>query len=117
MQKEHKCDCGNRECGVEASLMLSNNVEYQADAVVSKTLINKPTGTVTLFAFDKGQALSEHAAPFDAMVQILEGESKITVGGRPVSLKTGEFIIMPANVPHAVSSITKFKMMLTMIKS
>ena len=117
MQKEHKCDCGNRECEASASLMISENIEYQSGAVVSKTLINKRTGTVTLFAFDKGQALSEHTAPFDAMVHILEGESEITVGGRPVSLKTGEFIIMPAGIPHAVNSITRFKMMLTMIKS
>ncbi|HNY11324.1 MAG TPA: cupin domain-containing protein [Candidatus Wallbacteria bacterium] len=116
MQKEHKCDCGNKECEAR-SLMLSENIEYQDGAVVSKTLINKRTGTVTLFAFDKGQSLSEHTAPFDAMVQILEGESEITVGGHPVSLKAGEFTIMPGGVPHSVNSITKFKMMLTMIKS
>lgn len=117
MQREYRCDCKNMECQGEVSLKISENIEYQEGSVVSKTIISKPTGSVTLFAFDKDQALSEHTAPFDAMVQILDGESEITVGGRPVSLKTGEFIIMPAGIPHSVNSITKFKMMLTMIKS
>jgi len=92
-------------------------VAYQNDAVVSKTILKKDTGTVTLFAFDEGQGLSEHTAPFDAMVQVLDGEVEITVSGKPYHLKQGEIIIMPANQPHALKGVKKFKMMLTMIKS
>ena len=96
---------------------LVDMVAYQADAVVSKTLVKKGTGTVTLFAFDEGQGLSEHTAPFDAMVQILDGAVDITIGGKPYRLTQGEFVIMPANVPHALMGIKPFKMMLTMIRS
>jgi quercetin dioxygenase-like cupin family protein len=92
-------------------------VAYQDGAVVSRTLINQKTGTVTLFAFDAGQELSEHTAPYDALVQVLDGETEITIAGRPFQLKTGEAIIMPANDPHAVKALTKFKMMLTMVRS
>lgn len=92
-------------------------VEYQADSIVSKTLIEKKTGTVTLFAFDKGQGLSEHTAPFDAMVCILDGKALITISGKPSTLTKGEMIIMPANEPHALKAVENFKMMLTMIKS
>jgi len=91
--------------------------DYQAQSVVSKTLIEKATGTVTLFAFDQGQGLSEHTAPFDALVCVLDGEVEITISGNPSVLKQGEMIIMPANEPHALKAIKKFKMMLTMIKS
>ena len=93
------------------------SVEYQKDAVVSKTLINKSAGTVTLFAFDKGQGLSEHTAPFDAMVYMLDGEAEIIISGHPYYLKDGESIIMPANHPHALKAVKPFKMMLIMIKS
>lgn len=96
---------------------LSAMLEYQKDAVVSKTVLKKDTGTVTLFAFDEGQGLSEHTAPFDAMVQVLDGEVEITISGKPYHLKQGEFIIMPANEPHALKATRKFKMMLTMIRS
>lgn len=96
---------------------LAGMVEYQEDAVVSKTILKKGTGTVTLFAFDKGQGLSEHTAPFDAMVQVLDGEAEITVAGKPYHLTQGEFIVMPANQPHALKGIKRFKMMLTMIRS
>jgi len=96
---------------------LSNLVNYQNGTVVSKTLIKKETGTVTLFAFDKGQGLSEHTAPFDALVYVLDGEVKIMISGNPYVLKMGEMIIMPANKPHSLKAIKKFKMMLTMIKS
>lgn len=96
---------------------LAGMVDYQADAVVSKTILKKGTGTVTLFAFDEGQGLSEHTAPFDAMVQILDGEVEITISGKPYLLKQGEFIIMPANQPHALKGVKRFKMMLTMIRS
>jgi quercetin dioxygenase-like cupin family protein len=92
-------------------------VQYQTDAVVSSTLINKPAGTVTLFSFDAGQGLSEHKAPFDALVQILDGEAEITISGQNYVLQAGEMIIMPANEPHALKAVKPFKMMLTMIKS
>src|SRR5512144_2762247 len=92
-------------------------VGYQEGAVVSRTLINQKTGTVTLFAFDAGQELSEHTAPYDALVQVLDGETRITIAGRPFELKEGELIIMPANQPHAVYATKKFKMLLTMIRS
>ena len=92
-------------------------VSYQNGSVVSRTLVKKEAGTVTLFAFDEGQSLSEHTAPFDAMVQVLEGETEITISGTPYTLKPGELIIMPANEPHAVKALTKFKMLLTMIRS
>lgn len=96
---------------------LADMVNYQEGAVVSRTLINQKMGTVTLFAFDAGQELSEHTTPYDALVQVLDGEARITIAGRPFDLKTGEMIIMPANQPHAVSAPTKFKMLLTMIRS
>lgn len=97
--------------------LLAEMVVYQDEAVVSKTLVKKDTGTVTLFAFDKGQGLSEHTAPFDAMVNVLDGEVEITISGTAYNLKTGEMIIMPANEPHGLTAVEKFKMMLTMIKS
>ena len=95
---------------------LSALVDYQADAVVSNTLMKKEKGTVTLFAFDKDQGLSEHSAPFDAMVSILDGEGIIVIDGKEYELSTGEVIIMPANIPHAVKAKTAFKMMLVMIR-
>jgi len=92
-------------------------LDYQEQSVVSRTLIEKPTGTVTLFAFDQGQGLSEHTAPFDALVHILDGEAEIALSGIPAIVKQGEMIIMPANEPHALKAIKRFKMMLIMIKS
>jgi quercetin dioxygenase-like cupin family protein len=91
-------------------------VDYQPGAVVSRQVIAKPTGTVTLFAFDKGEGLSEHAAPFDALVQVLEGDVEITISKRPHHLKAGEAIIMPANEPHGLKALERFKMLLVMIK-
>ena len=96
---------------------LSEMVNYQDGTIVSKTLINKDKGTVTLFAFDKDQSLSEHTAPFDALLQVIDGEVEIVISGKKHRLTTGEMILMPANVPHAVKAIEKFKMMLIMIKS
>ena len=96
---------------------LSSLINYQEGSVVSRTLIDKKTGTVTLFAFDINQGLSEHTAPYDAMVYVLEGEVEVTISGNPISLKQGEITIMPANEPHALAAKTKFKMLLTMIKS
>jgi quercetin dioxygenase-like cupin family protein len=92
-------------------------VAYQKGAIVSKTLVEKETGTVTLFAFDEGQALSEHTAPFDALVQVTEGQAEIRIAGVPHQVSEGEMIIMPANRSHAVKALSPFKMMLTMIRS
>ena len=91
-------------------------VEYAADSIVSKTILDKSAGTITLFAFDKGQKLSEHTAPYDAVVQVLDGSARIKIGGEDVRVSDGEIIIMPANVPHAVAAEEKFKMLLTMIR-
>ncbi len=97
--------------------VLADLVSYQEDAVVSKTVIKKETGTVTLFAFDSNQGLSEHTAPFDAMVCVLDGEVEITISKKPCILKTGEMIVLPVGEPHALKAVTRFKMMLTMIRS
>lgn len=94
---------------------LADIVKYQKNTIVSKTIIDKKSGTVTAFAFDKGQGLSEHTAPFDALVIVIEGKVKITISRKLHLLKTGEMIIMPANQPHSLESITKFKMLLIMI--
>jgi quercetin dioxygenase-like cupin family protein len=91
-------------------------VDYQAGAVVSRTIIDRKTGTVTLFAFEKEQGLSEHTAPFDALVYIVDGEAMITISGKDIQVKTGEMLIMPANEPHALNAIGRFKMMLVMIR-
>ena len=96
---------------------LSGLIEYQEGSVVSRTIIDKKTGTVTLFAFDENQGLSEHTASYDAMVYVIEGEVNVTIAGKPISLKQGEVTIMPANQPHALNAKSKFKMLLTMIKS
>ncbi len=96
---------------------LANLVDYQEGSVVSRTIVEKNTGTVSLFAFDKGQGLSEHTTPFDALVYIIEGEAGVTISGESFYLKGGETIIMPADKPHALEALSKFKMMLVMIKS
>jgi quercetin dioxygenase-like cupin family protein len=105
--------------GMQASeaVQLSGMVEYQEGSVVSRTLIDKPSGTLTLFAFDKGQGLSEHQAPFDAFVQIVDGNASISIGGVAHELAAGQAIVMPANEPHAVRAPVRFKMLLVMIKS
>lgn len=92
-------------------------VNYQEGTIVSKTIINKNNGTVTIFAFDKNQELSEHTAPFDAILQILDGEAEVIISGKKYHLNSGEIIIMPAKEPHAIKAVKKFKMMLIMIKS
>ncbi|MFC1527727.1 cupin domain-containing protein [Candidatus Neomarinimicrobiota bacterium] len=96
---------------------LTTIVQYQSESVVSKVLIKKETGNVTLFAFDKGQELSEHTAPFDALVQVIEGKADVIIDGKSNITKAGEMIIMPANIPHALKAVEKFKMMLIMIRS
>ena len=90
---------------------------YREGSIVSRTMIDKKTGTVTFFAFDEGQGLSEHTAPFDALVYLLDGEAEIVISSKPFRLKAGEMVIMPANDPHALKAITRFKMILTMIRS
>ncbi len=98
-------------------LDLEKLLEYQKGSIVSRTLINKDVGTVTLFSFDKGEALSEHTAPFDALVYIFDGEAEIKISGEKFVVKQGQMIIMPANQPHALKALEKFKMMLIMVKS
>jgi quercetin dioxygenase-like cupin family protein len=96
---------------------LTGLIEYQEGSVVSRTLIDKKAGTVTLFAFDADQGLSEHTAPFDALVQVLDGEAQVVISGKAVLLKAGMVTVMPAGEPHAVKAVTRFKMMLIMIRS
>ncbi len=92
-------------------------IEYQDAAIVSRTVLKQATGNVTLFAFDRGQELSEHTSPYDAMVQVLDGQVQVTIGGEPHELRAGDLIVMPANRPHALRAVSRFKMMLTMIRS
>lgn len=92
-------------------------IEYQDETVASKTIIKKETGTVTLFSFDAGQGLSEHTAPFDALVHVLDGSVEITISGTPYRLGSGEMVIMPQGEPHSLQALEKFKMVLTMIRS
>jgi quercetin dioxygenase-like cupin family protein len=94
-----------------------NLVEYQPGSIVSRTIIDKPAGTLTLFAFENGQGLSEHTAPFDAMVYVIDGAAEVTIAGKSHTVKQGEMVIMPANQPHALKAPQRFKMMLVMIKS
>lgn len=114
-------ECKSKKCDekdiVGKAIKISGLVDYQKDSIVSRTIIEKKTGTVTVFAFDKGQGLSEHTAPFDALVYIIDGEAEITISGEPINLKSGEMVIMPASKPHAVKAVKKFKMSLTMIRS
>jgi quercetin dioxygenase-like cupin family protein len=98
-------------------LDLGGLVDYQAGSVVSRTVIDKGVGTVTVFAFDAGSGLSEHTAPYDALVQIIEGRAEITIAGRPFTVSGGQIIIMPANRPHALRAAERFKMMLVMIRA
>jgi len=98
-------------------LKFEDLIEYQDGAVVSREIIRKDTGTVTIFAFDKGEGLSEHTAPFDAMVQVIDGKAEITIAGKKNILNRGDMIIMPANVPHALYGLERYKMILTMIRS
>jgi len=96
---------------------LSQLIEFQSGAVVSREIVNQPTGTITLFAFDTGQGLSEHTAPFAALVLAIEGEAKITLSGAANTIKTGQMLLMPANSPHSLKAQKPFKMLLVMIKS
>lgn len=107
----------NTEKSLGEMMDLKNLVKYQDGSVVSKTIMDKKTGTVTVFAFGEGQGLSEHTAPFDALVQIIDGEAEITIAGDVFSLKEGEAIILPAGKPHALRAVVVFKMILIMIRS
>lgn len=98
-------------------IKLADIVSYQEGAIVSREIVSKNAGTVTVFAFDTGQGLSEHTAPFDALVYLLDGEAQVSISGKPMQLKSGDMIIMPANKPHALKATTHFKMVLTMIRA
>lgn len=114
------CECNKQKEPVNDAQnvsALSEMINYQDGAVVSKEILKKDTGTITLFAFDQGQGLSEHTAPFDAMVYIVDGEAEIILSGKSNIVKSGGMIIMPANNPHALKAVKKFKMLLVMIKS
>lgn len=97
-------------------LKINEMIDYSKGGVISKQVLKNEAGNITLFSFDEGQGLTEHTAPFDAMVQVLEGEVEIRIGGQPHRLKQGDSIIMPANIPHALQAVKAFKMLLTMIK-
>jgi quercetin dioxygenase-like cupin family protein len=99
------------------AVRLAQLVDYQEGSVVSRTIVDKKGGTVTLFAFDEAEGLSEHTAPFDALVYLVDGEAEVTISGKPMSLKEGEMVVMPANKPHALRAVKRFKMILVMIRS
>jgi quercetin dioxygenase-like cupin family protein len=106
-----------REIPIAEAVRLIDLVNYQEGSVVSRTLVNRATATITLFAFDEGQGLSEHTAPFDAVAHLLEGKAEITVSGKPLQTTAGEAVLMPANQPHSLKALSSFKMLLTMIRS
>ena len=105
------------EACVSKGQSLADLVEYSNDSIVSKTILDKSAGTITLFAFDKGQKLSEHTVPYDAVVQVLDGHGQLTIDGQDKQVAAGEIIIMPGNMPHSVAAREKFKMLLTMIRA
>jgi quercetin dioxygenase-like cupin family protein len=102
---------------IAQAVALADLIDYQEGSVVSRTIIDKKAGTVTLFAFDEGEGLSEHTAPYDALVYILDGEAEVVISGKPVRVKKGEMTIMPANAPHALKAVARFKMLLVMVRS
>jgi quercetin dioxygenase-like cupin family protein len=99
------------------ALDLGELTQYQAGSVVSRTLLQDETGTLTVFSFDEGQALSEHTVPFNAFIQVLDGQAEITIGGNPVLVDAGQIVLMPGGIPHRVRAVRKFKMLLTMFKT
>jgi len=107
----------NNEIEKGKALNFDKMIEYAQGAIVSKTILKKETGNISLFSFDKNEGLSEHTAPFDAVVQVIDGKANVIIGGIDNTLEKGETIIMPANIPHALKAIERFKMILTMIKS
>jgi quercetin dioxygenase-like cupin family protein len=116
MAGQNKKDSVLAEC-VGAGQSLVSLIEYAKDSIVSKTILDKSVGSITLFAFDEGQGLSEHTSPYDAVVQVLDGKARLTIGGRDTVVTEGQIIIMPANVSHAVNAEGKFKMLLIMIRA
>jgi quercetin dioxygenase-like cupin family protein len=98
-------------------MKLADIVSYQEGAIVSREVVSKGAGTVTVFAFDAGQGLSEHTAPFDALVYLLDGEAQVSISGKPMQLKSGDMVVMPANKSHALKATTRFKMILTMVRA
>ena len=108
-----------RKVHVEAAtpFKLAEMTQYQSGAIVSRTLLQEESGTLTVFAFDAGQALSEHTVPFNAFIQVLDGEAEITIGGRPLLVQTGEIVLMPGGVSHKVRAVQRFKMLLSMFKT
>jgi quercetin dioxygenase-like cupin family protein len=116
MARQEKKDSALAECLGKAQA-LAELVEYAKDSIVSKAILNKSVGTLTLFAFDAGQSLSEHTAPYDAVVQVLDGSARLRIGGQDKIVSEGQIIIMPANVPHAVNAEERFKMLLTMVRA
>ena len=102
---------------IAQAVALADLIDYQEGSVVSRTIIDKKAGTVTLFAFDEDQGLSEHTAPYDALVYVFDGEADVVISGKPVRVKKGEMTIMPANEPHALKAVTRFKMLLVMVRS
>ncbi len=104
------------EACLSQAVSLDRLITYADDSIVSKTLLDKPAGTLTLFAFDQGQRLSEHTSPYDAVVQVVEGQGTLTIDGKEVKADVGQLVIMPANIPHDVRADQKFKMLLTMIR-
>jgi quercetin dioxygenase-like cupin family protein len=99
------------------AMNLAEMTQYQPGSIVSRTLLQDETGTLTVFSFDAGQALSEHTVPFNAFISVLDGEAEITIGGKPVTVCTGEIVLMPGGVPHKVRAVKRFKMLLTMFKT
>ena len=111
------CGCGSNDDLRSKVINPGDLISYQDGAIVSRTIVEKPSGTLTVFAFDRGQALSEHTAPFDAVVQVLDGKGRFTIAAESSDVAAGQMLIMPANVPHAVTAVEPFKMLLTMIRS
>ncbi len=112
-----KTDVPEKEDLKARAMRAQELISYQPGAVVSRTILDKKAGTITVFSFDEGEGLSEHTAPFDATVLILDGEAEITIDGDPIRAMAGEMVIMPADRPHALRAITPFKMMLIMIRA
>ena len=112
----NKGETGRERLAAKA-IRLPDLADYQEGAIVSRTILDRKTGTVTFFAFDQGQGLSEHTTPFDALVYLIEGEAEITISGKSLRVNAGEMVIMPANQPHALHAVKRFKMILTMIRS
>ena len=116
MRDKNKSSSASNTCTAKAE-KTARLIEYSVDSIVSKTIIDKDAGSITLFAFDKGQGLSEHRSPYDAVIEVIEGKASITIGGKENTVSAGQIIIMPANIPHSVEAKEKFKMLLTMIRS